>query len=189
MLDDGLPWTRDLHCRLLAGEIDDDRSGSHRTHRVGRDQHRRALPGMSAVVMTTPPHERGGDELEFTAVRVSRAPWLPTLVLRLGRAERGFDERGTETLNLLLHDGRVSNASTRHPIGARFRSHCSPATPAPITNTRAGVVSPQRHEEGKNFGSDRAAMRAPVSCDRRIDDRRRALRTGDARNGVRTGTR
>ena len=38
--------------------------------------------------------------------------------------------------------GRVSNASTRAPSRLAVAMACRPATPAPITNTRAGGMVP-----------------------------------------------
>ena len=92
-------------------------------------------------------------------MRVSDISLLTTLVLRLGRAEGGFDEVGAQSRTCSFTTGRVSNASTTAPNRRAVAMACSPATPAPITNTRAGVSVPAAvMSRGKNFGSDRAAV-------------------------------
>jgi len=54
-----------------------------------------------------------------------------------------FDEASAKTLHLLLHGGLKSYADVTAPSGAKSRC-LSPATPHPITNTRAGVMVPPR---------------------------------------------
>ena len=91
---------------LLAGEIDDHRSGSHRLHGFRIDQPRRRLAG----------NERGGDDdigLESTLVNelplaldvlLAQLFRVAAGILRLFRVHVELDEGRAQTLYLLLDD-------------------------------------------------------------------------------------
>ena len=140
--------------------VDDDRARRHVFHHLAGDQQGRFLAG----------NDRGRDDnvafshdptkqfaLALVKCLVLRPRVTPS-ILRVLDLNRQLHKAPTEALDLLLGSRPKSYAEVTAPSRRAVAMAWSPATPAPMTRTRAGVIVPAAVVSmGNNRGNVSAA--------------------------------